>query len=106
MIPPASTWGVSTRSFPHLATIYTWSGASRTDRRGKCLIPAIGDVVLKIDLEGKTMIVDPPEGLIGSGSYRNAMDEICVLTLFPELFDPFWNHGIIRRAVQGQKSTP
>ena len=27
------------------------------------LIPAIGDVVLKIDLEGKTMIVDPPEGL-------------------------------------------
>jgi 16S rRNA processing protein RimM len=27
------------------------------------LIPAIGDVVLKIDLDGKTMIVDPPEGL-------------------------------------------
>ena len=27
------------------------------------LIPAIGDVVLKIDLEGKTMTVDPPEGL-------------------------------------------
>ena len=27
------------------------------------LIPAIGDVVLKIDLEGRTMIVDPPEGL-------------------------------------------
>ncbi len=27
------------------------------------LIPAIGDVVLKIDLDSKTMIVDPPEGL-------------------------------------------
>ena len=27
------------------------------------LIPAIGNVVLKIDLEGRTMIVDPPEGL-------------------------------------------
>jgi len=27
------------------------------------LIPATGDVVLKVDLEGKTMIVDPPEGL-------------------------------------------
>jgi tRNA (guanine37-N1)-methyltransferase len=30
--------------------------------------------------------------------------EVCVLTLFPELFDPFWDHGIIRRAVQGKKS--
>lgn len=29
-----------------------------------------------------------------------------VLTLFPELFDPFWDHGIIRRAVQGQKIIP
>lgn len=28
---------------------------------------------------------------------------ICVLTLFPELFEPFWDHGIIRRAVQGGK---
>ena len=27
------------------------------------LIPAIGDVVLKIDLENRTMLVDPPEGL-------------------------------------------
>jgi 16S rRNA processing protein RimM len=27
------------------------------------LIPATGDVVLKVDLEGRTMIVDPPEGL-------------------------------------------
>ncbi len=27
------------------------------------LIPATGDVVLKVDLAGKTMIVDPPEGL-------------------------------------------
>ena len=32
--------------------------------------------------------------------------KICVLTLFPELFDPFWDHGIIRRAVQGQKISP
>ena len=32
--------------------------------------------------------------------------KVCVLTLFPELFDPFWNHGIIRRAVQGQKINP
>ena len=27
------------------------------------LIPATGDVVLKVDLEGGAMIVDPPEGL-------------------------------------------
>jgi 16S rRNA processing protein RimM len=27
------------------------------------LIPATGDVVLKVDVESKTMIVDPPEGL-------------------------------------------
>lgn len=32
--------------------------------------------------------------------------KICVLTLFPELFAPFWDHGIIRRAVQGQKISP
>jgi len=32
--------------------------------------------------------------------------KICVLTLFPELFDPFWNHGILRRAVQGHKISP
>jgi tRNA (guanine37-N1)-methyltransferase len=32
--------------------------------------------------------------------------KVCVLTLFPELFDPFWNHGIIRRAVQGQQLSP
>lgn len=27
------------------------------------LLPAIGDVILKIDLQDRTMIVDPPEGL-------------------------------------------
>jgi tRNA (guanine37-N1)-methyltransferase len=27
--------------------------------------------------------------------------DIAVLTIFPELFEPFWRHGIIRRAVQG-----
>ncbi len=32
--------------------------------------------------------------------------KVCVLTLFPELFDPFWDHGIIRRAVLGQKISP
>lgn len=32
--------------------------------------------------------------------------KICVLTLFPELFAPFWAHGIIRRAVQGEKLFP
>ncbi|MBC2711012.1 MAG: tRNA (guanosine(37)-N1)-methyltransferase TrmD [Desulfosarcina sp.] len=32
--------------------------------------------------------------------------KVCILTLFPELFDPFWDHGIIRRAVQGQKISP
>ena len=25
-----------------------------------------------------------------------------VLTLFPELFEPFWNHGIIRRAIENR----
>ena len=32
--------------------------------------------------------------------------KIAVLTLFPELFAPFWEHGIIRRAVQGGKIQP
>ncbi len=32
--------------------------------------------------------------------------KVCVLTLFPELFDSFWNHGIIRRAVLGNKVRP
>ncbi|PID40230.1 MAG: tRNA (guanosine(37)-N1)-methyltransferase TrmD [Proteobacteria bacterium] len=32
--------------------------------------------------------------------------QFCVLTLFPELFEPFWAHGIIRRAVQAQKIHP
>lgn len=31
---------------------------------------------------------------------------VCVLTLFPDLFAPFWGHGIIRRAVEGQKLCP
>lgn len=32
--------------------------------------------------------------------------KVCILTLFPELFAPFWDHGIIRRAVQGNKLDP
>lgn len=31
--------------------------------------------------------------------------EITVLTLFPELFDPFWRHGMIARAVSGKQLT-
>ncbi len=26
-----------------------------------------------------------------------------VLTIFPEMFDPFWNHGIVRRAIEQKK---
>ena len=26
-----------------------------------------------------------------------------VLTIFPEMFDPFWAHGIIRRAIEHKK---
>ena len=32
--------------------------------------------------------------------------KVCILTLFPELFAPFWDHGIIRRAVQAEKLDP
>ncbi len=28
-----------------------------------------------------------------------------VLTIFPEMFDPFWNHGIIRRSIEQKKIT-
>jgi ribosomal 30S subunit maturation factor RimM len=42
--------------------IYVVKGRQNGQPR-EILIPATGDVVLKIDLEGKTMIVDPPEGL-------------------------------------------
>ena len=29
-----------------------------------------------------------------------------VLTIFPEMFDPFWSHGIIRKAIEEQKISP
>ena len=29
--------------------------------------------------------------------------EFVVLTIFPEMFDPFWDHGIIRRAIDQKK---
>ena len=29
-----------------------------------------------------------------------------VLTIFPEMFDPFWTHGIIRRAIEHKKIFP
>ena len=29
--------------------------------------------------------------------------EFVVLTIFPEMFDPFWDHGIIRRAIDRKK---
>ncbi len=29
--------------------------------------------------------------------------EFVVLTIFPEMFDPFWDHGIIRRAIDKKK---
>ena len=32
--------------------------------------------------------------------------KIAVLTLFPELFGPFWEHGIIRRAIQSAAIQP
>ncbi|UCF90281.1 MAG: tRNA (guanosine(37)-N1)-methyltransferase TrmD [Desulfobacterales bacterium] len=31
--------------------------------------------------------------------------QFVVLTIFPAMFDPFWAHGIIRRAIAGQKIT-
>ena len=42
--------------------IYVVKGEQNGKPR-EMLIPATGDVVLKVDLEGKTMIVDPPEWL-------------------------------------------
>jgi len=29
--------------------------------------------------------------------------DFVVLTIFPDMFDPFWNHGIIRRAIEQKK---
>ena len=29
--------------------------------------------------------------------------KFAVLTIFPEMFDPFWDHGIIRRAIEQKK---
>jgi tRNA (guanine37-N1)-methyltransferase len=31
------------------------------------------------------------------------MMNFVVLTIFPEMFDSFWSHGIIRRAIEQQK---
>lgn len=42
--------------------IYVVKGKLNGETR-EMLIPAIGDVILKIDLPNRTMIVDPPEGL-------------------------------------------
>ena len=32
--------------------------------------------------------------------------QFVVLTIFPDMFDPFWKHGIIRRAVEQEKIFP
>ena len=32
--------------------------------------------------------------------------EITILTLFPELFKPFWRYGIIARAISGKQLVP
>ena len=42
--------------------VYVVKGTHNGQPR-EMLVPAIGDVVLEVDLEGQTMIVDPPEGL-------------------------------------------
>jgi 16S rRNA processing protein RimM len=42
--------------------VYVVKGDKSGDRR-ELLIPAIGQVVVSVDLKEKTMIVDPPEGL-------------------------------------------
>jgi len=42
--------------------IYVVKGKQSGQPR-EILLPAVGDVVLTIDLEGGTMVVDPPEGL-------------------------------------------
>lgn len=34
------------------------------------------------------------------------MMDFAVLTIFPELFDSFWEHGIIRRAIQDERIAP
>ena len=42
--------------------VYVVKGKQAGEPR-EMLIPAVGDVVLDIDLEGGTMLVDPPDGL-------------------------------------------
>ena len=42
--------------------IYVVKG-KQGEKKREMLIPAVGDVVLTIDLDGGTMVVDPPEGL-------------------------------------------
>ncbi|MDX2502557.1 MAG: tRNA (guanosine(37)-N1)-methyltransferase TrmD, partial [Deltaproteobacteria bacterium] len=29
--------------------------------------------------------------------------QFTVLTIFPDMFEPFWTHGIIRKAIEEQK---
>lgn len=43
--------------------IYVVKGEQVNGGPQEILIPAVGDVVLQIDLDGKKMVVDPPEGL-------------------------------------------
>jgi tRNA (guanine37-N1)-methyltransferase len=49
------------------------------------LIPLVDSIVVEIDPAGKTIVVDPPEGLLD-------------LTIFPEFFDEVIDCGILRRA--------
>ncbi len=43
--------------------VYVVKGDEPTSPSPELLLPAIGDVILNVDLEKKTMTVDPPQGL-------------------------------------------
>ncbi len=43
--------------------VYVVKADDHNGRQRELLIPAVGDVVLEIDLDSGTMIVDPPDGL-------------------------------------------
>lgn len=80
---------------------------------GEVLIPMVANIVTAVDVQGRTVTIDPPPGLlpadpgasagrgrVAQGEERAGPKRIDVLTLFPELFGPFLREGLLGRAVE------
>jgi tRNA (guanine37-N1)-methyltransferase len=83
---------------------------------GEVLVPMVAGIVTAVDVQARTVTVDPPPGLlpatlegagaaagrgqVGQGAEHAGPKRVDVLTLFPELFGPFLREGLLGRAME------